>query len=172
MDSFFRVYIRALEALMAAGMVVMVALVFGNVVLRYVFNSGIDVSEELSRWFFIWITFLGAIVALRERAHLGSGFLLDRLPAGGKKFCLVLGHLLMLATCWLVLRGAWEQVQINREVTAPSSGASMGIFYASGVVFGASALLILAVDLIGLLRGTVSADELARMRESEEEPTR
>jgi TRAP-type C4-dicarboxylate transport system permease small subunit len=170
MDRFFRGYLRVLQALMAAGMVVMVALVFGNVVLRYLFNSGIDVSEELSRWLFIWITFLGAIVAMRERAHLGSSFLLDRLPDAGKKLCLVLGHLLMLAACGLVLQGAWVQARINLDVTAPSSGASMAIFYASGVVFGASALLILGVDLLRLLRGTISPTELARTRESEEEP--
>ena len=49
----------------------MVVLVFGNVVLRYGFNSGITVSEELSRWLLVWLTFLGAIVAVREHAHLG-----------------------------------------------------------------------------------------------------
>lgn len=46
----------------------MVVMVFGNVVLRYAFNSGIAISEEVSRWLFVWITFLGAIVAVRERA--------------------------------------------------------------------------------------------------------
>lgn len=56
---------RALEFLIAAGLAVMVVLVFGNVVLRYGFNSGITVSEEVSRWLFIWGTFLGAVVALR-----------------------------------------------------------------------------------------------------------
>ena len=45
---------------------VMVVLVFGNVVLRYGFNSGITVSEELSRWLFVWMTFLGAIVGLQR----------------------------------------------------------------------------------------------------------
>ncbi len=51
----------------------MVVLVFGNVVLRYAFNSGITVSEELSRWLFVWLTFVGAVVALRDHAHLGHG---------------------------------------------------------------------------------------------------
>lgn len=37
----------------------MVVLVFTNVVLRYALNSGIAVSEELSRWLFVWLTFLG-----------------------------------------------------------------------------------------------------------------
>ena len=69
---------------MALGLAVMVVLVFGNVVLRYRFNSGITVSEELSRWLFVWVTFLGAIVALREHAHLGTDALVSRLPRAGK----------------------------------------------------------------------------------------
>ena len=65
----------------------MVVLVFGNVVLRYGFNSGITVSEEVSRWLFVWLTFLGAIVALKEHGHLGSDMLVARLPPRGKKRC-------------------------------------------------------------------------------------
>ncbi|MCK6404311.1 MAG: TRAP transporter small permease, partial [Sphaerotilus natans subsp. sulfidivorans] len=43
-------FCRLLEAVMALLLAAMVVLVFGNVVLRYVFNSGITISEELSRW--------------------------------------------------------------------------------------------------------------------------
>ena len=54
-------YCRFLEWTIALGLAIMVVLVFGNVVLRYAFNSGITVSEEVSRWLFVWVTFLGAI---------------------------------------------------------------------------------------------------------------
>ena len=36
-------------------LVAMVIMVFGNVVLRYGFNKGITVSEEVSRWLFVWM---------------------------------------------------------------------------------------------------------------------
>ena len=62
---------KAVEALLAALLLAMVLMVFGNVVLRYVFNSGIVVSEELARFCFVWLTFIGAIVAVRDNAHLG-----------------------------------------------------------------------------------------------------
>lgn len=48
---------KGIEFLIALGLAIMVVLVFGNVVLRYGFNSGITVSEEVSRWLFIWGTF-------------------------------------------------------------------------------------------------------------------
>jgi TRAP-type transport system small permease protein len=76
---------RVLEVLMAAALAIMVVLVFGNVVLRYGFNSGITVSEEVSRWLFVWLTFLGAIVAMREHAHLGTGMLVSPLTSSASR---------------------------------------------------------------------------------------
>lgn len=169
MDTFFRYYCKALEAMIATALALMVVLVFGNVVLRYVFNSGIAVSEEVSRWLFVWLTFLGAIVALRERGHLGTDFLVGKLPPVGKKLCLVLGYLLMLFTCWLLFQGALEQTKINWDVAAPSSGAPVAIFYASGIVFSISAALILLVDLLKVIAGNVPDAELIIIRESEEQ---
>ena len=136
-------YCRMLELLIAAMLAVMVVLVFGNVVLRYGFNSGITVSEEVSRWLFVWMTFLGAIVALKEHGHLGTDMLVSRLPATGKKICLVVGQLLMLYISWLLFKAAWTQAKINWDVQAPVTGASMAIFYAAGVVFAVSAGVLL-----------------------------
>ena len=63
-DLFFKLAEVTLVIMLSA----MVIMVFGNVVLRYGFNDGIISSEELSRFLFIWITFLGAIVTMRENA--------------------------------------------------------------------------------------------------------
>ena len=46
-------YCRLLEWVIVLLLALMVLLVFGNVVLRYAANSGITVSEELSRWLFV-----------------------------------------------------------------------------------------------------------------------
>ncbi|WP_421682758.1 TRAP transporter small permease [Stutzerimonas urumqiensis] len=161
-------YFRLLKLLVVACMAVMVAMVFGNVVLRYAFNSGISVSEELSRWCFVWMVFLGALIALREHAHLGLDTLVRRLPPIGRRLCLVIGHLLMLFVCWLITTGSWAQAVINLNVTAPASGLSMAWFYAAGVVFGVSAAAILLVELVQAVRGRYdgAGHEVARATES------
>jgi TRAP-type C4-dicarboxylate transport system permease small subunit len=146
-------YVRLLEAVIAACMLLMVLLVFGNVVLRYGFNSGIAVSEEISRWLFVWLTFLGALIGLREHAHLGTDALVARLGPGGKKVCLFIAHALMLVICWMLFRGSLEQTKINWDVSAPSSGASMAWFYSVGLVFAVSAALVTLVDLWRLVTG-------------------
>lgn len=145
-------YCKLLEALIVLFLAIMVVLVFGNVVLRYAFNSGITVSEELSRWLFVWVTFMGAIVALRRSQHLGTDFLVKHLPIHAARGCLVLGRVLMLWVAGLLLLGSWRQVVINIDVTAPASGASMALVYIPGVLFAGSAIVMLSLELFTILR--------------------
>lgn len=168
MTALIESYFRLLKIAMALLLAIMVVLVFGNVVLRYAFNSGITVSEELSRWAFVWLVFLGALVGLRERSHLGVDTLVKALPAWGKRACYVVSHLLMIYATWLLMRGSWQQTLINWDTLAPASSLSMGWFYGIGVLFGASALAILAAELVRLVRGRLTDEELVSVRESEE----
>lgn len=167
-DRMLRGYTRVLDVLSGLCLAVMVVLVFGNVVLRYTLNSGITVSEELSRWLFVWLTFMGAVVALREHGHLGTDALVSRLPAVGKKACLVLAQIAMLYVSWLLLSGSWAQMLINWETEAPVTGASVGIFYASGVLMGGSGIAILLHDLLRTLFVPLAEHELVMVQESEE----
>lgn len=167
-DRVLRGYTRVLDALSGLCLAVMVVLVFGNVVLRYTLNSGITVSEELSRWLFVWLTFMGAVVALREHGHLGTDALVSRLPAVGKKACLVLAQIAMLYVSWLLLSGSWAQMLINWDTEAPVTGASVGIFYASGVLMGGSGIAILLHDLLRTLFVPLAEHELVMVQESEE----
>jgi TRAP-type C4-dicarboxylate transport system permease small subunit len=163
-DGYFRL-LRALTVVCLAGMVV---LVFGNVVLRYAFNTGITVGEEVSRWLFVWLTFLGAIVATREHGHLGVDALVKRLPRTAQKTCLIASLVLMLFVTWLFLRGSWAQTILNIDVKAPATGASTGFFYATGVVFSVSVLPILFHDLFRVVTGRTHDEDLVIVKESEE----
>lgn len=159
---------RGIERLIVLILAAMVLLVFGNVVLRYAFNSGITVSEELSRWLFVWMIFLGAIVAVKEHRHLGTDVLVSRLPPAGRKACLLIAHLLMLWVHWLLLSGAWLQAGINWDVQAPVSGLSAAIFYASGLVFAAVAGFLLLRQLWQGLNGQLDPSDLTMVQDSED----
>lgn len=163
-------YCRLLAALMVLSLAAMVVMVFGNVVMRYGFNSGITLSEELSRWLFVWMTFLGAVVALNERGHLGTDSLIARLPKAGQKLCLGASLLLMLFVCWLIFKGSLEQTKINWESTSAVMETSMGYFYASGVVFSVLAAPVLLLNLFRLVTGQMSDSELIGIRESDDMP--
>ena len=162
-------YFHLLKFLIVLCLALMVILVFGNVVLRYGFNTGITISEELSRWFFVYVTFLGAIVAMREHAHLGVDSLVRRLSPNGKKICFIVSQLLMLFATWLFLQGSWLQTNINLHNSAPVSGLSVGIVYAAGIIFSVSVLLILIGDLYRVVSGKASEQDLVMVKDSEEQ---
>jgi TRAP-type C4-dicarboxylate transport system permease small subunit len=159
---------RLVELVLVALMAAMVLLVFGNVVLRYGFNAGITVSEELSRWFFVWMTFLGAAVGLKERAHLGTDLLIGRLGPGGRRVCLAVARLLMLGCTVLVLAGSWTQWRINLDAEAPVTGLSMAWLTTAGLVFAALTLPLLLRDLWRTLSGHPEAVDGPMTRDAEE----
>ena len=163
-------YCKAISYLIAAALAVMVVLVFGNVVMRYAFNSGFTVSEELSRWLFVWLTFLGAVAALRDNAHLGTDMLVSKLGPMGKRLCMGLSLALMMYCLWLLFKGSYDQFLVNVDSQSPVMEASMGWFYACGMVFAVLAAPILLQDLFRLLTGKIDDEHLMLIQESEESP--
>jgi TRAP-type transport system small permease protein len=168
METFINRYCRLLEGLMVAIMAIMVVLVFGNVLMRYAFNSGITVSEELSRWLFVWMTFMGAVVGLKEHGHLGTDMLIARLGRTGKRVCLVVAQLLMLWCTWLIFSGSLAQTRISWEVEAPVSGLSMAWVSGVGVVFAVLTAPILLRELWRTATGQATESEMVMVKESED----
>lgn len=161
-------YCKALTVVVVGLLAGMVVLVFGNVVLRYALNSGITVSEELSRWFFVWMTFLGAVIGLREHAHLGTDLLIGRLGRSGKRACLAVAQLLMLWVTWLIFRGSLEQTRINWTVEAPVSELSMAWLSGVGLVFAVLTAPMLLHELWRTLTGQIGDADLVMVQESED----
>lgn len=160
-------FFKFLEFLVVAAMVGMVIMVFGNVVLRYGFNSGITVSDEMSRYFFIWLTYIGAMVAMREGGHLGVDTLVKHLPLMGKKVCFFLSESLMLFCNALFFIGTWRMHELQVTNVSPVVGISMiwvyGIGYVVAVVIG----LINLHKLFLLFTGRLAEDQLVQVVEAE-----
>ncbi len=158
---------KLMEIFIVLCMVAMVVMVFGNVVLRYGFNSGIDISDEMSRYCFIWLTYVGAMVAMREKGHLGVDSMVKHLGIGGKKICLFLSEALMLTCNVLFFIGTWKMHQLQVSNVSPVVGISMiwvyGIGYIVGVVMGAMNLHV----IYRLLTDQLSEDELVQVIETE-----
>lgn len=148
---------KLLEHLLVLGMSVMSVMVFANVVLRYGFNSGISVSVELSRIIFVWIVFLGSVVALARGLHMGVDSLVRALPGPFRIVCFLVSQLLMLWCCWLLWQGSWIQTQLNWGNLSPISGVSTGVMYAAGLVASAFMALIIIANLWRSRSGSLPA---------------
>lgn len=168
MKTIIRYYFQVIKALMAAALATMIVLVFTNVVLRYAFNSGITASEEISRWLFVYLVFLGAVVGLYEHAHLGADALIKRLPRIAQKACGLLSHALMLYCSTLLLIGSWRQVLLNLDNAAPATELPMALVYLTGVIFAAASMPILLGNMWKIWCATREED-LVLIRESEDD---
>jgi TRAP-type C4-dicarboxylate transport system permease small subunit len=158
-DRLTRGVAHTLEIVIVICLALMSVLVFGNVVLRYAFDSGIAWSEELARLVFVWLIFLGAILASREHMHIGFDSLVRRLPDRWKKLCLTISGVLMLACCVFFVIGGWQQVQINRGNDYPVLGISYAWLYATAIVFGVGMALSILYNLYdALMRGHVDEE--------------
>lgn len=162
MNKITHLYLTVLKVSAALLLAAMVVLVFGNVVMRYVMNSGITISEELSRWIFVWMVFLGAVIGMKERAHIRLEAIVKRLNPRAQFFCDALSHVLMLIITALIIEGSWKQMVINANIFSSSSGLPQSILYAAGVTFGVMTFLILMGDLIQILRGKVAYSTVAQ----------
>lgn len=161
-------WIKTCEALMAAMLALMVIMVFGNVVLRYGFNSGIVVSEEASRFLFVWLTFIGAIVAMRENAHLGVDSLVRMANTTGRKWLFGISSALMLGCCVLLFIGSYKQTVINWSVPSAVLEVPQALLYGIGMVAAAGIGFIVVVNLYKLLTGQLQHDDLVQTSDSEE----
>lgn len=153
--------LRALEVVLVGLLAGMVVMVFGNVILRYAFNSGLDISEELSRYFFVWLTFIGAVVVMRENGHLGVDTLVSKLSDKGRLICMVLSDAIVLVICAMLIEGTWKQQAINASAVAPVTGISLALIYGILYFAGLGMGLLSLMRLIRALTGRLGQYELA-----------
>lgn len=161
-------FFRLAEVTLVIMLSTMVVMVFGNVVLRYLFNDGIISSEELSRFLFIWVTFLGAIVAMRENGHLGLDSLVRQLSLKGKKVAFAVSNLLMLGCCVLMFYGTLKQHGINATTRSAVIEIPMSWVYGIGYITSLAMGLMIFGKLVRLAKGEFNEADLIQVQDSEE----
>jgi TRAP-type C4-dicarboxylate transport system permease small subunit len=168
MGSFSQMLNRVLHATIAVCLSCMAVFVFGNVVLRYVFNSGITWAEEASRYLFIWLIFLGAIVASRENAHLGVDMLVRRLSVKNRRRVFIVNNLLLAITMGLCADGAWKLTELTINQVSASMRLPLAFVYVSGFICSVGMVAIALVNLYRLVAGKMDESKLAMTVDSEE----
>ncbi|WP_196259305.1 TRAP transporter small permease [Pelagibacterium limicola] len=145
--------------LLMAGMALMV---FVNVVLRYGFNSGITWSEEMSRYFFVWLTFIGAVITFHENSHVGVETLVRMFGRRGRVICMLLSNVIILLCAIVFFHGTWVQHPINASMKAAVIDLSMIWVYGIGYVSGGGIAIIAAIRILRILLGKITEEEIAR----------
>lgn len=141
----FNLLFRSIEVLMAFFLAVMIILVFTNVVLRHVFSTGFEWSEEIARLCFIYRVYLGAIGAMRENQHLIVDSVLTRIPVLWQKIVYFLVQIGIIWTMVVLTRGSWQLVVQNLGDRWVATQFPIYLVYAIGLVTGVSIIIIIAL---------------------------
>lgn len=126
---------RLLRWLMVIIIASMAVLVFLNVVLRYGFNSSLMITEEIGRYLFVWLTFLGSISAFIRNRHVRVDTFFLRMPAPVRRIVLILSDLAMLACCGLIVIGGWQLTKSNMANYLPISDIPVAVLYFACIPF-------------------------------------
>ena len=123
------------EILMMIMLWAIVIVMFMQVIMRYVFKNSLPFAEELSRYCFIWMTFLGISFAVKGKSHIRIDIIETIVPAL-KKPLEVMGDIIFLAFCFYMLSPACKVVAMLMETnqTSPAMEAPMWIVYLSLLV--------------------------------------
>lgn len=95
-------------------------LTFVNVVLRYVFNSGLSWASELGNYFFIWSAFFAAAYGFRQGIHISVTILLERFPSRFAKACFIFANLLTVIFLICIVYYSIHYLKILDEISQMS----------------------------------------------------
>jgi TRAP-type C4-dicarboxylate transport system permease small subunit len=119
----------------------MTGAVFLQVVLRYVFRTGLEGLDEVPRYLFVWLVRIGAAAAMERGEHTALLYFRDRLSPAGRAVLSIgttaLGMLLFLS----MIRASLVLVPNANLQTSPGLGLPLGYVYAA-VPLGAALILL------------------------------
>lgn len=99
-----------------------VAVIFIEVVRRFVFSYSSVWGEETARYAFAYLVWIGAAAAVRERSHIRIGVIFQFVSGRAKTALYLLGDLLMFVFALLALRYSLESVMVSIKFDALTSG--------------------------------------------------
>jgi len=104
------------QSIATFGITAGVALAFGNVVARFVFDASLTWAAELTVFLFLWSAFFGAAYCFKKDAHIAVTIILDLLPSKLAKISLIVSHLITICFLLAVSYYGYEYIELVIEL--------------------------------------------------------
>ena len=131
---------------------IMAVLVFVNVIARYVFGNSLAVSDEMSTYLFVLMSFMGTAGAARRKAHLGLSIVTDHVSPRARLIIGLLMYAVSALFCLLIvifgIQMVISQYQMGQETaTMQWPEWIYGSFVPVGAAFAMMAFLQTMVQM-------------------------
>ena len=121
-----------------------IAILFGGVVARYVFNHPLVWSDELASILFLWLAMLGAVIAFRRDEHMRMTAAVGSLPVPTRATFDLFATCAPLAFLLLIAWPAYEYAQEETFITTPALGLN-NAWRAAALPSGIALMAVFAV---------------------------
>lgn len=139
-NTFFNIYKFCLISLT----LIMFVIVGSNVFSRFVLNSSLGWADELSRFVFIWISFLGAVMAYGTDDHVGLNFVIAKIPSAKvQNFVNIISDILIMLVLAIITYYGYI-VAVSATNVSPALYIPMTLVYA---VVPFSGFLMMIINL-------------------------
>lgn len=129
MDKFDKLIQTLLLWVIGALIFAMMGVTFSQVLARYVLANSLSWSEEVGRYIFVWITFLGMAAAFQARAHIALDFMVALLPAKFSNKLVVFNTLLVAIVGFAMLMGGLNLMKFGLNQRSAALGLPMYVVY-------------------------------------------
>lgn len=139
--------INKAEDLCLVGMfAIMVAAIFLQIVMRFIFNNSLVWSEELGKFIFVWISWLGISIGERKNEHIKITMVVDKFSPKWQKIFEIISYIILLGILLVTFYYAYTLVGSQHHVNYAGIKISVSWGYLS-LVLGCAfmALRVIAV---------------------------
>jgi TRAP-type C4-dicarboxylate transport system permease small subunit len=128
-------------------LVLLVIVVSIQIFARYVLNHSLSWSEELVRYLFIYLIFLGASIVYKQNKHISVSYFFNQLPARMRSIISILVDLLLLIFLLVVFhQGLKLSSMVHNVLTAALNIPWMYVYLA--IVLGSGSMVIFTLIFI------------------------
>lgn len=130
----------------------MTLIIFLQVVARYVFHNSLSWSEEIGRYLFVWITFIGAALAIPRKAHVSLDSFVKKLPPKAQNFFHLFSYLIMLFFGFIIIKAGIPMLNLGKKQVSAALQLPMIYIYLIIPFSGAIMVYYLLKDIADHLR--------------------
>ena len=163
MDKVVRNFLKTSESLLnyvtMSAIAAMVLLVFINVLLRYVFKFAITWSEELAVNLFVWVIFMGGILAMLNNMHIAVDVFVKMAPKKAQKILSLIANSFVLFALYILIDGGYKVTMVVHKTISAATGLPFSYITVSMVISGVVMALIVLHQMYLTLRSMVVGEK-------------
>lgn len=132
---------RLEEIVLVIMFALMVLVIFGQVIMRYVFNNSLSWSEELGKFLFVWISWIGISIGAKRKEHIKITMFVDKCSPKNALICEILSEIIVFGICAVTAYYGIELVISQTHINFAGIKISMSWGYLA-VVIGCAVMML------------------------------